>query len=590
MRQEIYDKLLEIDYSGVQNQIKTILRKYDSNEKENRFRGSSIEPLCCDIMGIASIIFMMMIDDSITSFDDFEKAFESSISDALGLHDVAMKQECIWGYIEGVCSEQRKELFAELRTLANDMDYEELVAYILFGDVTEEEDLTCTKTPLAISRLASKLLDIKADECVVDFSTGEKNFVPDIWLQNMKTTYKFFNTSEEMFDVFYYLRFALLGINVSNDIRLSMYDEEAEEILYDKAFLDYCTGIDERDYVYPFDVIGVNKVWRYVYRIIQLLKPNGKAVVIVPNVCTTSQKDERAREWFVSQGYIEAVIALPEKMYKGTNAAFTLLLLSHGNDEITFVNATDKGQMIRNGAKRMNSFSEEVIDEIAETVKGNTSSQIKMSSYAVFKRGGMLNPIIYCIMAGVSIEGTDFCEVIRSITRGVQIPSGEVDQLISEEPTAYKYLTPANIIDGVIQDDLPFLKTVEEKQKKYVANKGNIVISKNAELFKVALVEENNLLICSNLYKVEIDTEKMNPLFLKGYLESDIGRAELRKACSGSITPTLGVEAMKKIRISCPSLEEQEKVVEEYKYLSEEISKIQEELERLFVMRRSLFM
>ena len=133
------------------------------------------------------------------------------------------------------------------------------------------------------------------------------------------------------------------------------------------------------------------------------------------------------------------------------------------------------------------------------------------------------------------------------------------------------------------------MKSIEEKQRKYVANKNDLVISKNAEPFKVALVEADNLLVSSNLYKVEINTAKINPIYLKGYLESEGGQAELKKASSGGITTTLGVDALKKIQISCPALKEQEKVVKEYKFFSNEICKKEKELQELLVMRKSLF-
>lgn len=589
MTYETYEKLMKIDYTRAKNQITEVLKKISPMKKNERVYKNERDFLDCDILGFASFILFLMIDDTINSFEDFEMTFARKISEVLNLQGVSMWQECINLYAEELNQKQRAELIIELRRLANSMDFDELVAYILFADITEEEDFACIKTPISISKLAGKLLDIKKGEYVADFSTGEKNFVSDIHFQNEEATYKFFNIGEEIFNVFYYLRYALLGIEVTNDIVCSMYDEEAEENLYDKVFQDYSKGIWDGNFSYPFDVAGINKEWKHAYRIMQLLKPEAKAVMIIPNICTTAPKDMSVRKWFVEKGYIEGVIALPEKMYKGTSMAFTMLLLSRGNEKINFIDATEKGQYFRDGAKRMKKLLEEDINELDDAIKGKVDVGRNVTLEDILNNESILNPIAYCISSDIQFKGIELQEVIRNITRGIQLGSNDMDQLISEESTYYKYLSPANIVEGVIQAGLLYLKKVEEKQKKYVANKNDLVISKNGEPFKIALVEEDNVLVSSNLYKIEIDERKINPLYLKGYLECENGQAELKKASSSGITTMLGIEALKKIQVPCLPLEEQEKIVKEYKILSENICKKQKEIEELSVMRKTLF-
>ena len=105
----------------------------------------------------------------------------------------------------------------------------------------------------------------------------------------------------------------------------------------------------------------------------------------------------------------------------------------------------------------------------------------------------------------------------------------------------------------------------------------------------MALIEEDNVLISSNLYKIELDESKMNSVYLKGYLESEHGQAELKKASSGGTIMMLGIDALRKIKVPQMSIEEQNKVVEEYKNLTEEILRKQKEIEKLSIMRKTLF-
>ena len=588
MKNEAYQKLKEVDYSRVRNQIITVLTKFAQTKKTERGYKSEKVYMDYDVMGLACFILFLMIDTSINSFEDFETSFEDIVSNALDLHDVSMRQESIGMYFEEFTRTEEVELITELRKLANSIEFDELVAYILFADVADEIDLSFRKTPASICKLAEKILDIQQGDCVADFSTGEKNFVPEIYFRNREANYKFFNIAEETYNIFHYLRCALQGISITNDIVCTMYEEEAEA-LYDKVFQDYSCVIHDSKYSYPFETAGINKEWKYAYRITQLLKPKGKAVMIVSNIGTTTPKDASARRWFVKNGYIESIIALPEKMYKGTNVAFVMLVLSKENENIRFIDATEKGTYYRDGAKRMMEMSDEDIAELSDAITGKNGLGRNVAIEDVLNNESIVNPIAYCTKLETEFESVELQNVIRSITRGTQLSGAEVDRLVSEEVTDYKYLRPIDIQEGIILTSVQHLRKIEEKQKKYVANKNDLVISKNGGPFKIASIEEDNVLISSNLYKIELDESKMNSVYLKGYLESEHGQAELKKASSGGTIMMLGIDALRKIKVPQMPIEEQNKVVEEYENLTEEILRKQKEIEKLSIMRKTLF-
>ena len=142
-----------------------------------------------------------------------------------------------------------------------------------------------------------------------------------------------------------------------------------------------------------------------------------------------------------------------------------------------------------------------------------------------------------------------FETVIKNITRGAQIKASVLDEIVSDKPTNMQYLMLANLQDGIISDELPYLKGIDSKYEKYCIKNGSLVISKNASPVKMAIAsvqEGNKILANGNLYVIELDEDKINPYFLKAYLESENGKAALSRVAVGATLLNLPVEGLKK--------------------------------------------
>ena len=83
MKNEAYQKLKEVDYSRVRNQIITVLTKFAQTKKTERGYKSEKVYMDYDVMGLACFILFLMIDTSINSFEDFETSFEDIVSNCL---------------------------------------------------------------------------------------------------------------------------------------------------------------------------------------------------------------------------------------------------------------------------------------------------------------------------------------------------------------------------------------------------------------------------------------------------------------------------------------------------------------------------
>lgn len=537
-----------------------------------------------DVISIAMIMFLMKIDNQVTDMNSYEYVYEREISGALQLTDVYFNHIEIDVFFDNLGKTAEKDLFQKLKKMANITDLQTLTALILTGEV--EENMIFAKTSESVSKLAAGLLDIKENEEVADFGYGEKDFVMDIFYQYPQCRYYFYNT-EEFFDPTYYFRFALMGIKVRNEIIETFSDLREQKKKFDKVFLGYSS---KRVYLWGeepgFLDDNISHEWNTAWNIMKYLKDDGKVAMIIPSLATTSPKDAEARSKFLDNGYIEAVVALPERMYKRSNAAFSLIVLSKSNRDISFIDASDKGDIIRDGARRMNILSDETVEKIIEK---KCSGKNRVSYEEVVQNAGNLNPVAYCTEPIEIKDAVEFGTVITNITRGIQLTSAELDERISTNETGYKYLSQANIENGCISDDVQNISVDFNKQKKYVAEKDNLIISKNMEPFKIALVKEERYLVNGNLYLVEVNQEQINPVYLKAYLESKVGQAELKKASSGSTIKTLGIEALKRILIPKRPMQEQNKIALEYQKLSEEINQKQQEISDLDIKRKVLF-
>ncbi|MEI3196449.1 MAG: restriction endonuclease subunit S [Lachnospiraceae bacterium] len=83
-----------------------------------------------------------------------------------------------------------------------------------------------------------------------------------------------------------------------------------------------------------------------------------------------------------------------------------------------------------------------------------------------------------------------------------------------------------------------------------------------------------------NLYVIELDEDKINPYFLKAYLESENGKAALSRVAVGATLLNLQVEGLKKVIIPLPDLESQKKIAEQYYAKLSEIKELKYKLEK----------
>ena len=287
----------------------------------------------------------------------------------------------------------------------------------------------------------------------------------------------------------------------------------------------------------------------------------------------------RSRKYFVERKLIECVITLPIKMFSYTNVGTTLIVLSHNNERVRMIDASQICMM----GRRQNLFRGDDIATIVNAMHTDSDYSREVSIEELRENDYNLSLERYMQCVPSFSNGVPFESVIRSISRGAPCTASQLDTMVSNEVTNMQYLMLANIQNGMIDDKLPYLSSIEPKYEKYCLKNNDLILSKNGYPYKVAVAsvrEDQRILANGNLYIIELDEDRANPYYVKAFFESEQGIATLKNITVGATIPNIGVDKLKKVLIPLPSMEEQNRIAQKYQAAQDEIAMLKLRLER----------
>ena len=416
-------------------------------------------------------------------------------------------------------------LWSVVIEIAHDYTVENLLATILWMPILNRRSEPNSETPESIVNLATQILNIN-NEKVADFCCGVGNFLINAVEQDNNSKYYGIEINT------HYKEISNIRLNLISDYteieQGTVFDLNMDKN-FDKIFCDYPwnilkhnTGIN-KEKLQEFESVipEIKKVaksdWLFIMNVERHLKSNGKAVVIATNGTTWNGGiDKKIRERFLKMGLIEAVISLPANLYSTTAIPVSMIVLSKSNKMVRMVDARSMASV----GRRQNVLSNETIDQIVHMMTEDTENSKCVTFEEIEKEDFAINPSRFIYTEAEVENGIPFGNVITNITRGAQVKASILDEMVSDNPTDYQYLMLANIQNGIINDDLPFIKSIDKKLEKYCVKNNSLVISKNGTPAKVAVVsvpEERKVLANGNLYVIELDETKVNPYFVKAY-------------------------------------------------------------------------
>lgn len=318
--------------------------------------------------------------------------------------------------------------------------------------------------------------------------------------------------------------------------------------------------------------------WMYIVNAAYHLSDGGRAVVVTSNNMTQKVGINAViRRKLVALGWLEAVISLPEKLYDMTPVATSLLVLSRNNREVRMVDAS----LMASKGKKKNEISDEAAAEIVSLLGRDAPNSVRVSPEMLDGHNYVLNPSEYLNAVAGDSRAVTFNAVVKSIKRGTQIKASELHGIESDSPTDFRYLVLANIQDGIIGGEFIYLSEIGEKLDKYCANDNDLIISRSGTPVRTAVVsvkDGQKIVANGNLFVVELDRNRVNPYFVKAYLESAEGASELSKIMTGTTLPNIPADSLLRMRIPLPPLEEQNAIADKCREKIDSIMSLKERL------------
>ena len=156
----------------------------------------------------------------------------------------------------------------------------------------------------------------------------------------------------------------------------------------------------------------------------------------------------------------------------------------------------------------------------------------------------------------------------------------------------YLLVTSGNIENGAIQYDILQGIEPDAKLKKYELQKGDIVLTTKSTRVKTAVMnapQGKHVFVTGGMLIVRPDLSRVNPVYLKMFFDSEIGRAVLRSAQNGTTITTISTSAFNRLEVACPSIAVQNKLADKYNtalsmygVLKEQLDDMKAQLETMY--------
>lgn len=442
-------------------------------------------------------------------------------------------------------------------------------------------------TPVCICRLVNKILNIQSQEKVLDNCSGLGAFLIQSYENQPRAEYFGVELNRDVVAISKIK--ASLTEGQFNIVEGNALDKNFQDSSFDKIFAHYPFGLRLRSVNaeeltqdlyenYRELINGASVDWIFNFRLCQMLSKGGVGAAIATLGSLVNTTDKVQRKFFLENDLVKAVIKLPAKLFSYTSIQCALVVF--GKNEERRVRFIDASQQFVAG-RRQNDLSEENISQILSMLQQEGDYSCEAGYDEIAEKQYSLDPSRYLEEERIK-DGVRFGEIIEKITRGAPCTARELDAITSSAPTNFQYLMLTNIRGGDIQEPLPYLKEIPKKYQKYCIGEGDILLSKNGYPFKVAvaeLQEGRQVLANGNLYVIALDRQKADPYYIKSFLESEKGIAQLKKLSVGTTMPNIGVAQLNTLVIPMRPLEEQKEIALQYRTALERIKALRMELE-----------
>lgn len=334
-----------------------------------------------------------------------------------------------------------------------------------------------------------------------------------------------------------------------------------------------------------------------ILNMLESLNDKGIVVAVIPDGGLFNSNDTEIRQYLVEKNYIDTIISLPVGIFPTTGVKTSMLILKKNrimNDNINMIDASKIYQRQR----RHNSFSNENINQIIGlyTHFEENGISFKVSKEEIVENNYNLGLGRYIKNVSPLINPHTLGNVSEKIFRGYQAKASELDAMVTEDVNAtdYRIVNISDVMsDGYINDSLnPIMIDNPKKFEKYCLIDGDIVITAKNTTIKTAIYEQKNsekAILTGNLIAIRLNKRKINPYYLKTFLNSESGQVAIRSIQTGTTLISISPNTLKEMKISVLTMDAQEKLAKEFKDTLKEIKALQNRYDVLAEKIRNIY-
>ena len=196
-----------------------------------------------------------------------------------------------------------------------------------------------------------------------------------------------------------------------------------------------------------------------------------------------------------------------------------------------------------------------------ETVGERIDSRFHQPKYREFKQA---------LEVG-KYQVTPLSNLITDLKNGVEI------RTYSE--IGYRYLRVSDLGKNGIENHNPRCVDIEKIPDRVKLTSNSFLISRSGSLGLVSIIRDEikNAVLGSDIFKVELDTESIHPLYLEAFFRSQVGQTLIFQLNSGSLIPRLDQPAVRSLRVVVPPFGVQEEIADEAMNRRSEAAKLRQE-------------
>lgn len=428
-------------------------------------------------------------------------------------------------------------------------------------------------SPSSLNKLVTKIINLKDGESFCDFGSGDGKFLLNVFDAAHRNKYNCKYTGYEINAKQVLVSKCLMCmLNVDTTIINCDFMRDIHRGQFDKGYLYPPFGlkysIDEWDSLKGIygDLFTsrTESELLYLLKALENIKENGKLVTVFTTGAAFRASGMLARKYLVENNYVEGIISLPARTLGFTAIPIDLWILKKDQKKSNVIKMLDaSNNILDKGSKIAVELDvSTIIEEYNNNAKCVSIEDIKKNEYSLSINIYEADKLTDSILNPVNIA--DVCE----IEKGSQYTISKFKDQISNTPTDYQLLASINIQDGIVDyDSLPYVYP-DPKLLKFKLEEGDIVVTTKSTVVKTFVANDlpdRNIIVTGGMIILKPDTSKVNPTYVKMFLDSSIGKSEFKSIIKGN---TIGFVPFKEFKermiISCPSLEKQNKLSEQY--------------------------